>query len=267
MADKTKIAWCDMTFNPWRGCVKVSPGCQYCYAEKMSHRNPAVLGEWGPNSWRAPASDDYWRRPLQWDKAAAGAGQRPKVFCGSLMDVFEDHEQLFVLRLRLWELIANTPHLDWLLLTKRPENIVGMVPSAWMTAWPRNAWLGVSVENQDQAQKRIPLLCSFPAPVRFLSCEPLLGNVYMSKWLDPDAILERNLVDWVIVGGESGKEARPMYSSWADGIQEQCAVTKTPFFFKQTGTWLADSMSLTSVKGDNPVEWPVKWQRQEFPRG
>src|SRR5688572_29932027 len=111
------------TFNPWRGCAKVSPGCTHCYAETLSKRNPAVLGTWGKDGVRAIGSDAYWRQPLAWNRAAKQAGERRRVFCASLADVFEDRPDLVGPRHRLVDLIQLTQHLDWLLLTKRPENI------------------------------------------------------------------------------------------------------------------------------------------------
>lgn len=123
MAENSKIEWTNHTFNPWRGCQKVSPGCQHCYAETLSKRNPAVLGEWGPNGKRVIASEAHWRLPLKWNKAAKLAGERHRVFCASLADVFEDRPELVAPRVRLFHLISETPNLDWLLLTKRPENI------------------------------------------------------------------------------------------------------------------------------------------------
>ncbi len=112
MATFTEIAWAHSTFNPWRGCVKISPGCTNCYAEAQSHRNPAVLGEWGPGGKRAIAAESYWRQPVVWDRKAKEAGERRRVFCLSLGDVFEDRAELVPVRRRLGALIAKTPSLD-----------------------------------------------------------------------------------------------------------------------------------------------------------
>lgn len=216
----TKIEWCDWTFNPWRGCVKVSPGCANCYAATQSKRNPSTLGVWGPDGKRVVAAESAWREVLKWDKAAMEAGERHRVFCASMADVFEDWQGPMMgsgdvilgkdfrasrgpatrltmadVRGRLFGLIEQTPHLDWLLLTKRPENVLRMWPhdvdealdcppgperEAFASRLPRrfdNAWLGVSVEDQAHADERIPLLLKIPAAVRFLSCEPLLEAV------------------------------------------------------------------------------------------
>lgn len=188
-------------FNPWRGCTKVSRGCANCYAEAGSKRNPAVLGVWGDAGTRVIASESYWRLPLKWDRQAAKAGERRRVFCASLADVFEDRPELVSPRQRLFRLIGDTPYLDWLLLTKRPENVLRMTHDEWCPPvpghvsqnagdghswkWPSNVWLGVSVEDQQRADERIPILLQTPAAVRFLSCEPLLGPLDLIGSPDP----------------------------------------------------------------------------------
>lgn len=130
MAENSAIEWTHHTFNPWRGCTKVSPGCANCYAERQSKRNPNVLGIWGDGGTRVVASDSYWREPLKWNRAAEQAWERHRVFCASMADVFEDRPELRMPRARLWQLITLTPYLDWLLLTKRPENAM-----AWCCRW------------------------------------------------------------------------------------------------------------------------------------
>lgn len=194
MGEGSHIQWTHHTFNPWRGCTHVSPGCEHCYAEALSKRNPATLGTWGANGERVMAAESYWRQPERWNRAAEKAGERHRVFCASLADVFEDRPELWDPRVRLFSLIARTPHLDWLLLTKRPENAKKLIGGAAMwcdvdqglhydgfdlvDAWPwPNVWLGTTVEDQRRADERIPVLLDTPAAVRFLSCEPLLGPV------------------------------------------------------------------------------------------
>lgn len=192
MGEITKIEWCHHTFNPWRGCTKVSPGCANCYAERQSRRNPGVLGVWGDDGTRVVAAEAAWSEPLKWDRAANEAGERRRVFCASLADVFEDRTDLFMPRLRLFGLIRRTPNLDWLLLTKRPGTWAKVVRDTldwrlnsgglnsrdadyWFAAdWlngkpPANVWLGVSVEDQARANERIPALLQIPARVRFVS--------------------------------------------------------------------------------------------------
>ena len=159
MSENSKIEWTDHTFNPWSGCVKVSPACQHCYAAALppAYRRNAV---WGAHTDRMPASDSYWAQPLAWDRKARKEGVRRRVFCASTADVFEDRADLDPLRERLWDLIQKTPNLDWLLLTKRPE-----VMFKWSQShpWPVNAWAGTTVESQDWADRRIPWLLRVPA--------------------------------------------------------------------------------------------------------
>lgn len=227
MGERSAISWTDHTFNPWRGCARVSPGCQHCYAEAMARRNPKVLGEWGATAARVPASERYWRLPTKWDAEAEAAGRRALVFCASLADVFEDRQDLDEHRERLWALIEATPNLVWLLLTKRPRNIYGMVPWPWIgdDCWPENVWIGTTAEDQRRADERVGYLLEVPAPVRFLSCEPLLGPVDLGG----------DVPDWVIVGGESGPRARPMDADWVRGLRDQAVESGVPFHFKQWG--------------------------------
>lgn len=185
MGKETGITWTDHTFNPWIGCVKVSAGCQYCYAQhdtfpRMMRSRGIEL--WGVNGARHVTSDSYWKQPLAWNKAAERDGVRRKVFCASLADVFEARDDLGEPRIRLWRLIEQTPALDWLLLTKRPENVMDFVPELWKHGgWPSYVWLGASAENQENANKRIPILLKTPAPIKFLSCEPLLGPIDLAQ--------------------------------------------------------------------------------------
>lgn len=227
--ENSKIEWTDHTFNPWIGCTKVSDGCKHCYAEAQQDKRYGRV-QWGPQGKRIRTAAANWRKPLKWDREAKAAGKRARVFCSSLADVFEekpDQPEIDEWRSDLFELISSTPNLDWLLLTKRPEN----VRKAWhweLMGYPPNVWIGTSVENQEQADKRIPALLEIPAAVRFLSMEPLLGQVYIDQ-------LPR--IDWVIVGGESGQNARPMHPYWARYIRNQCQAVGVPFFFKQWGEW------------------------------
>lgn len=337
MAEKTGIAWCDMTFNPWIGCSKVSPACANCYAERdMDHRHKRV--RWGPQGTRSVTTDANWRKPLQWSRCQKvyeeewkafcdvrassydpnKPPRRPRVFCASLADVFEDWQgpiwdhrgqKLFWshsrqadqsehhwiaepdtaggeqpvtmddVRRRLFALIDATPNLDWLLLTKRPENIRQMWPT-----WPigfsadgsgghgsgarylKNVWLGTSVENQEYADKRIPelLKCSDLARVLFLSCEPLLGPVEFSnvtKRSDAVQQLGKKSLDginWVICGGESGPKSRPMQIEWARSLKEQCEAAKVPFFMKQLSQ--ADTAGFKDF-----AAFPADLQVRQFP--
>lgn len=231
MAKNSKIEWTHHTFNPWWGCVRVSPACKHCYAETFAHR--LGLDMWGKDSERRMLSDSYWRQPVSWNREAQGASERPRVFCASMADVFEDRADLDPLRERLWALIAATPNLDWLLLTKRPEHVARMVP--WGRLWPDNVWLGTTIETQTWAKRRAPELLKHPARVRFVSCEPLLGPVDLTPWLKRTT--KRDAIDWVIAGGESGHHARPTNPAWLRMLRDQCQARDVAFHFKQWGNW------------------------------
>lgn len=227
MARDSKIEWTDHTFNPWWGCAKVSPACDHCYAETWARR--VGFDIWGPRGERRFLSDAYWRQPLRWNREAEAAGRRERVFCASMADVFEWDSALTPWRRRLWQLIERTPRLDWLLLTKRPHLANRLTP--WGPYWPRNVWLGATVENQRFAGIRVPQLLDAPAQVRFLSCEPLLSRIDLEPWLQSGGI------HWVIAGGESGPKARPSDPSWFYGLRDQCGEHATAFHFKQWGEW------------------------------
>ena len=163
-------------------------------------------------------------------------GKRSRVFCASMADVFEDNSALDAEREKLWRLIETTPMLDWLLLTKRPENMTRMTP--WKK-WPENVWAMTSVENQKEAESRIPILLDVPASILALSVEPLIGPVDLKRWIDK--------IDWVIVGGESGKNARPMEIEWVRRVRDQSLASNTAFFFKQWGRWLPSPVQDTQL--------------------
>jgi protein gp37 len=227
MGVSTAIAWTDHTFNPWWGCANVSPGCDHCYAEAFAKR----VGQdvWGNAAPHRFFGDKHWAEPLKWEG---------RVFCASMADVFQLSPDLQNERIRLWELIDATPQLTWQLLTKRPENVARMVPWHWLDGgWPRNVWLGTTVEDQTRANLRIPRLLSVEGvAVRFLSCEPLLGEVSLIETLCklPAPLHSRDL-GWVIVGGESGPGHRPMDLSHARFLRHECETLDIPFFFKQVG--------------------------------
>lgn len=248
MGETTNIQWTDSTFSPWMGCTKVSPACAHCYAERDTKRWGKAL--WGDDAPRQVTSDANWKKPIQWNKKAEQEGVRKKVFCSSLADVFEDRRDLDEPRERLWKLIEDTPHLDWQLLTKRPENMISFTPAGWKNAWPTNVWAGTTAENQEWANKRIDALTMVPAKIRFLSCEPLLGPISLGRWFDwaeviglkPDAkngdlladsIETRRNLDWLIVGGESGSGFREMKDEWVRSLFEQARKAGIAFFFKQ----------------------------------
>lgn len=223
----TAITWAHFTFNPWWGCARVSPACDHCYAEMLAKRFGHKV--WGRDEPRRFFGEKHWNDPIRWDRKAEKAGVRYRVFCASMADVFEGRADLDPHRARLWDLIEETAHLDWLLLTKRPENIARMVPAPWLGLWPQNAWIGTTVENKRYANLRIPKILEVPAAVRFLSCEPLLGPVNLASWIDQ--------LQWVITGGESGHHARPMHPDWVRSIRDQCRAAGVAHHFKQWGEW------------------------------
>ena len=251
MAENSKIEWTDHTFNPWIGCQKVSPGCDHCYAETWDARGLQQReSRWGPHAARTPTSAANWRKPLAWNRAAEKAGKRARVFCASLADVFDNHPSIQPeWRADLWQLIADTPHLDWLLLTKRPQNIERMLPHGWGDGW-KGVWLGTTVENQTEADRRIPHLLAVPARVQFLSAEPLLGPLT----IEPAAL---TLIDWVICGGESGPNARPMHLDWARSLRDQCVDEEVAFHFKQWGEWAPVTIDQDPDSGDIGPAYPV----------
>jgi protein gp37 len=262
MAENSKIEWTHHTFNPWWGCTRVSPGCAHCYAETLSHRYGNDL--WGKGKPRRPASEKVWAEPVKWNKAAIKAGERHRVFCSSMADVF-DSEAPEGARSRLWALINQTPQLDWLILTKRPENMASMLPHDWGKGWA-NVWLGVSAENQDLLHKRATILRDTPAAIRFISAEPLLSELdfecggwsYLRKLVSPQGCV-REPIHWVIVGGESGPGARPMDLNWARQIRDNCLISGAAFFFKQIGGARDKGGDLESIPEDLRI--------REFPKG
>jgi protein gp37 len=243
MAKDTKIEWTHHTFNPWWGCTKVSSGCDNCYADNMARRYGHDV--WGHDSPRRFLSNATWDQPLIWNNEAAAAGIRKRVFCASMADVFEVREDLETHRLRLLKMIGGTNSLDWLLLTKRPHSIKKLLPLGYQ--FPPNVWIGTTAENQESADKRIKYLQDFTTPsVRFLSCEPLLGPIDISRYLKPGRNGVR--IDWVICGGESEHGARPMNPKWAESLLEQCQEADVPFLFKQWGNWAPASEFATGRK-------------------
>jgi protein gp37 len=287
MAEATKIQWSDATFNPWRSCSKLSEGCANCYAERSSHRNERVLGEWGPNGTRPVAAEAQWREVFAWNERAAAEGVRRRVFCASIADVFEGPETMpgtavsaiNLTRARLFDTIARTPWLDWLLLTKRTDGIKARISEVtdyehyrlgaamarrWLDGdFPPNVWLGASVENQ-RRRYRILELCAVPARVRFLSVEPILEAI--------DLELDRfcGMVDWVIVGGESGAAAkvRTFDLAWAEQVIAECRAARVPVFVKQFGSRTeAEGIALKLIdrKGGDWEEWPLNLRVRQMP--
>lgn len=288
MAENSKIEWCHHTFNVWEGCEKVSAGCANCYAERRDKQYHGG-NHWGPNGTRKMMSESYWKQPHKWntyrmqcslcghwnhpadrfchkqnclgDERNLILVKRPRVFCSSLADVFEDRPELIEPRYRLFDLINETPNLDWLLLTKRPENIERLFHNVRRHfGWDEdlsvmNIWLGTSVENQKE-KRRIDELRSIPAWVRFLSCEPLLEDL---------GELDLTGIHWVIIGGESGLNARPMEVGWLNSIRDQCLTAGVPVFIKQMGSVYAHRKRLADSKGGDWTEWAADHRIRQFP--
>lgn len=273
MSKNTNIEWADHTFNPWTGCTKISPACDNCYAEGWAKRSGVV--KWGAHEPRRITSPSNWKQPLRWnaqhDEFHALHGRRQRVFCASLADVFDNAVDPYW-RTALFDIIQATPNLDWLLLTKRIGNAWKMMADAcgWSVASAklplRNVWLGATICNQEEADRDIPKLLETPAAKRFLSMEPLLGPVDLTRLNNPGPLHQPGAfvdalrggtygavhhtgeiirithspisrIDWVIVGGESGPKARPMSIQWARELRDQCVAAGVPFLFKQWGEW------------------------------
>lgn len=291
MAEQTTIEWCDSTFNPWIGCTRVSPACDDCYAARST---PArTLGVvWGAGQERHRTSAANWKQVETWQRQAgefqAQHGRRRRVFCASLAD-WLDNEVLDTQLADLLDLIRRTPDLQWLLLSKRIGNwqqrLTGALAWAaiesgrriwpglaeWIADWldgkaPQQVWLGATVVDQIEANRDVPKLLRWPATVRFLSIEPMLGPVDLShldvslpapptmtainRGVELDALRGRSItdlgiefqhkrrIDWVIAGGESGPKARPMHPDWARSLRDRCAAAGVPYLFKQWGEWL-----------------------------
>lgn len=279
MADNSKIEWTTHTFNPWWGCTKVSPECENCYAETGAIRygwseSGKHFPIWGKDAHRRFFGTEHWQQPHKWDKQAIIAGERHRVFCASFGDILEDRDDLLEPRVKLVRLIDNCLHLDWLLLTKRPQNFTRLFP--WGDPYPHNVWAMTTVGCKSSLW-RADALREVPAVVRGLSCEPLLedlGKINLSG------------IHWVIVGGESGHGARPLNIAWIRSIISQCRDAGVACFVKQMGAkpyevhtaddcllgpfdlngekWL--SLELYDRKGGDMDEWPEDLRVREFPK-
>lgn len=259
MGKATGIEWADHTFNPVWGCVEVSPACDNCYAKAWDKR---VGGDhWGPHAPLREFGPKHWAEPFRWDKAASEAGKRARVFCASMADVF-DNRWPERIRGDLWAVIRSTPNLDWMLLTKRPQNIAKMLPADWGNGYA-NVWLGVTAENQAEANRRITKLLDISAVLHFISAEPLLGPLDLTaidcgNWtwdalrgvgMDKPHVAgflgyrasmpihSGRRIRWVIAGGERGP--RPAHPDWFRSLRDQCAAAGVAFMLKQWGDWIA----------------------------
>lgn len=234
MGKDSAISWTHHTFNPWWGCTKVHVGetpsaCDHCYAERDSKRYGHDV--WGSQSERRFFGDKHWSEPIKWNASAAVRGVRERVFCASMCDIFEQYNgpsqpQLSQTRSKLWGMIQALRGLDWLLLTKRPENVPLMVPGLWYENWPSHVWMGCTAEHQQALDVRWPHMQKIPARIKFISYESALGPITVP----PDC-------NWFIAGGESGAKARPSHPNWFRSVQAQCEELGIPFHFKQWGEY------------------------------
>ncbi len=244
MSNKTAIEWTEQTWNPTTGCTKISPGCKYCYAEIMANRLQAMGAPGYNNGFNLTILPERLIQPINRKKPTM-------YFVNSMSDLF--HEGIsFDFLDQVFSVIKRTPHHTYQILTKRPERMAIYFSK---NAVPKNAWLGVSVENKDYGLPRINLLQEINASVRFLSCEPLIEHL---------GIIDLTGIHWVIVGGESGAKARPMKEHWVLSIKNQCRRSGVPFFFKQWGLWGADGVKRNKKANGRSLDGKT-WS--EYPSG
>lgn len=247
MGKNTGIDWTDATVNFWVGCQKVSPGCKYCYMfrDMSVHKmDPKDIHRTRPGTFEEALK---WKEPM-------------RVFTNSWSDFFLKEADEW--RDDAWAIIRKTPHITWQILTKRVNRIKKCLPPDWGSGWD-NVWIGMSAENQELYDERIPLMDDFPAKVKFISMEPLLGPVHMG-------LNDNTFIQWVILGGESGNDNgkwlyRPSSMQWYESLIMQCDQAGIPVFMKQLGTHLAKELELQSRTGKSPIEWPAHLQRRDFP--
>lgn len=262
MGKETAISWAESTFNIAWGCEKVSVGCKNCYAEELSDRMYRPSEDvWGKNKHRRTFGEAYWNKLRKWNNQAEKEGLRSKIFCCSMCDVFEDHPTLDQERKKLWSAISQYKNLDFLLLTKRPENISRMLPQPWLRSFedrqvltPDNIWLGTSVED-DRVSHRIEVLCRTVAIVNFISYEPALGPLDHVNLCD---------VNWVIYGGESGPSFRADKTQWARDMRKKCDDENRPFFYKQ-GSHRYTEVKVT-LDGETVQELPLNRRGEWHPK-
>lgn len=252
MAYSTAIAWTDHTFNPWMGCFKVSQGCKNCYAETLTGTKMKLDVFGADTSKRKRTGKATWNKPRGWNNEAIYQRRAHRVFCASLADVFEDAPGPNEWRPELFQLIKDTPWLDWQLLTKRPENIAKMLPDTWgdndFGFWP-NVWLGTSIED-NRVKERSVQLTEVPAVVHFISYEPAIGPFDEVSLFD---------IEWLIVGGESGPGYRSMDLDWAREARRMAEATATAFFFKQNHGYRTE-LGIDAL-GEVVRKYPAAWER------
>lgn len=286
---RTKIEWTDMTWNPVTGCTPISEGCQNCYAKRMAKRLAGRCGYPKDDPFLVTLHPERLNEPMKWKTPR-------RVFVCSMGDLF--HEDVpFEYIHGIWDIIKAYPQHTFLILTKRPQRmaevvnrIYGLERLGWSKGFWDHVWLGVTAENQQRANERIPILLQIPAAVRFVSVEPMLGPVDLSEWLggtwycetcectvDPEFVpfseihypCENYLdfipgIDWVICGGETGPGARPMHPDWVRSLVLQCKNAGVPIFVKQMGSVWAKAHS-SDRASNRPEEWPEDLRIRELP--
>lgn len=254
---RSAIEWTEATWNPTTGCTKVSAGCKNCYAEAMARRLKAMGAKGYENGFGLSLVEDRLGHP-------SAVSKPTRFFVNSMSDLF--HPEIpFAYIDRVMAVIANTPRHQYQILTKRHK----IMAQYFLTREaPKNAWLGVTVENRRHGLPRVPVLRSIRAPVRFLSIEPLLEDL---------GLIDLDGIDWVIVGGESGPKSRPMKAEWVDRIHECCEAQGVPFFFKQWGSWGEDGVRRSKKANGRtylgktwdgfPEQKEAPWPPKEFTTG
>jgi protein gp37 len=237
MAENSGIEWTNHTFNPWIGCTKVSAACDHCYAEAWDKRGlQGKATRWGPYADRTITKT--WGNPRKWNHKAALSGERPRVFCASLADIADNHKSILPdWRRGLVSLVRQCPNLDFLFLTKRPQNVAKLYPDL-IENWPSNIWMGASTENREEMLRRGEALAKLPAKITFWSAEPLVGDL--------GKIPIEIMPSWIITGGENAKNYRPVNPDWFRSIRDQCAARNVPFLFKQ---WEGNGQKEIKAKG------------------
>jgi len=263
MGEKSKIQWTDATWNPWHGCRKISTGCAYCYMFRDKER-------YGKDPTQVIKSKTKFNDPLKWQKNMKkhGAFIGMKIFTCSWSDWFIEEADDW--RDEAWKIIKDTPEFTYQILTKRPERILECLPDDWGDGYD-NVWLGVSAENDDVFRQRMLHLGNVKAKFKFLSAEPLLGQIdvdYVIAHQEPDG---GDRLDWIIIGGESGNDTgkyryRPMKIDWLFKIIEDCQYFNVPVFVKQLGTHLSKELQLKDRHGGDMTEWNGLIQIREFPK-
>jgi protein gp37 len=267
---KTTIAWTDYTYNEWWGCSKVSEGCRLCYAETLSSRFGNDV--WGVTKPRKFFDASHRNQLKSWNDKAYKAGTFARVFIGSMMDIFEIHQDSSVRKTMdehrdsLLKSLPEYKNLVFLLLTKRIENAVEVIPQEWInwtdfnSSWPKNVRIGCSIENNKRFDERINYLLQFP--YTFISFEPLLEEIAQERIRAAFSVMDNG---WAIVGGESGHNARPFRPEWITPFVDWGAFNLVPVFVKQMGTYWASATNSKSKKGEDMSEWHPSHQVRQFP--